>query len=79
MPPKSRRSVAHPSINSEQKREDIISAAQALFARKTFSGTSIRDIARKMILEQPNLQALLRNNQYEPYIQVDIVPFFRKT
>ena len=46
MPPKSRRSAAHPSINAEQKREDIISAAQTLFARKTFSGTSIRDIAR---------------------------------
>ncbi|MGV8080003.1 MAG: ATP-binding protein [Syntrophales bacterium] len=37
-----------------------------------------RDIARKMILKQPNLQALLRNNHYEPYIQVDIVPFFKK-
>ena len=38
-----------------------------------------RDIARKMILKQPNLQALLRNNHHEPYIQVDIVPFFKKT
>lgn len=38
-----------------------------------------RDIARKMILKQPNLQALLRNNHYEPYIQVNIVPFFKKT
>jgi len=37
-----------------------------------------RDIARKMILKQPNLQALLRNNHHEPYIQVDIVPFFKK-
>jgi hypothetical protein len=38
-----------------------------------------RDIARKMILKQPNLQALLRNNHHEPYIQVDIVPFYKKT
>jgi len=38
-----------------------------------------RDNARKMILKQPNLQALLRNNHYEPYIQVDIVPFFKKS
>ncbi len=37
-----------------------------------------RDIARKMILKQPNLQALLRNNHHEPYIQVDIVPFLKK-
>jgi len=38
-----------------------------------------RDIARKMILKQPNLQALLRNNHHEPYIQVDIVPFYEKS
>ncbi|HPM10550.1 MAG TPA: DUF853 family protein, partial [Paludibacter sp.] len=37
-----------------------------------------RDIARKMILKQPNLQALLRNNHYEPYIQVNIIPFYEK-
>lgn len=37
-----------------------------------------RDIARKLILNQPNLQALLRNNHYEPYIQVNIIAFFKK-
>jgi hypothetical protein len=38
-----------------------------------------RDIARELILAQPNLRALLRNNHYEPYIQVDITPFFKKS
>ncbi len=37
-----------------------------------------RDIARKMILKQPNLQALLRNNHYEPYVQVNIIAFYEK-
>ena len=37
-----------------------------------------RDIARELILAQPNLRALMRNNHYEPYIQVDITPFFQK-
>ena len=46
MPPRNRRSAVTPTANPEQKREDIIAAAQSLFARKTFSGTSIRDIAR---------------------------------
>ena len=46
MLPRNHRSAVSPTVNSEQKREEIISAAQTLFARKTFSGTSIRDIAR---------------------------------
>ncbi len=46
MLPKHRQPAVPPVAHSEQKREDIISAAQTLFARKTFSGTSIRDIAR---------------------------------
>jgi len=46
MSSRSRHSALTTTVNSEQKREEIISAAQALFARKTFSGTSIRDIAR---------------------------------
>ncbi len=37
-----------------------------------------RNIARELILTQPNLRALMRNNHYEPYIQVDITPFFKK-
>jgi hypothetical protein len=35
-----------------------------------------RDIARKLILNQSNLQALLRNNHHEPYVQVNIIAFF---
>ncbi|MFH1930451.1 MAG: hypothetical protein ABIN18_02530 [Pseudomonadota bacterium] len=37
-----------------------------------------RNIARELILTQPNLRALMRNNHYEPYVQVDITPFFKK-
>ncbi|MBA7547463.1 hypothetical protein ES705_39885 [subsurface metagenome] len=37
-----------------------------------------RDIARELILTQSNLRVLMRNNHYEPYIQVDIIPFFKK-
>ena len=38
-----------------------------------------KDIVRDLILKQPNLRALIRNNHYEPYAQVDIEPFFKKT
>ncbi len=37
-----------------------------------------RNIARELILTQPNVRALMRNNHYEPYVQVDIVPLFKK-
>jgi DNA helicase HerA-like ATPase len=37
-----------------------------------------RNIARELTLTQPNLRALMRNNHYEPYVQVDIIPFFKK-
>jgi AcrR family transcriptional regulator len=46
MPPKRRQPSAPSAARSEHKKEEIISAAQALFARKTFSGTSVREIAR---------------------------------
>ena len=38
-----------------------------------------RNIARELILTQRNLRALMRNNHYEPYVQVDIIPFFKKS
>lgn len=37
-----------------------------------------RDISRELILKQQNLRALIRNNHYEPYAQLDIIPFFKK-
>jgi DNA helicase HerA-like ATPase len=37
-----------------------------------------RDMARSLILHQPPHRALIRSNHYEPYIQVDITPFFKK-
>ncbi len=37
-----------------------------------------RDIARGLLLAQPPHRALLRNNHYEPYAQVDVTPFFEK-
>ena len=36
-----------------------------------------RDMARAMILHQAPHRALVRSNHFEPYIQVDITPFFR--
>ena len=37
-----------------------------------------RDIRRELILKQPNLRALIRNNHYEPYAQLDIIAFLKK-
>jgi hypothetical protein len=36
-----------------------------------------RDMARTLILHQPPHRALLRSNHFEPYIQIDITPFFQ--
>ena len=37
-----------------------------------------RDIARQVTLNQAPLTALIRNNHFEPYIQVEIIPFWKK-
>lgn len=37
-----------------------------------------RDMARAMILHQPPHRALVRSNHFEPYIQADITPFWKK-
>jgi DNA helicase HerA-like ATPase len=37
-----------------------------------------RDIARQVILNQAPHHALVRSNHFEPYIQVDITPFYKK-
>lgn len=37
-----------------------------------------RDMARTMILHQPPHRALVRSNHFEPYIQADITPFWKK-
>jgi len=37
-----------------------------------------RDIARQLILNQAPHVALIRSNHFEPYIQVEIVPFYKK-
>lgn len=37
-----------------------------------------RDIARSMILHQPPHRALIRSNHFEPFIQADLTPFFKK-
>ena len=39
---------------------------------------SDRDIARQLILNQPPHRALVRSNHFEPYAQVDTMPFWRK-
>ncbi len=37
-----------------------------------------RDIARQIILNQAPHIALIRSNHFEPYIQIDITPFYKK-
>ena len=37
-----------------------------------------RDIARRIILNQAPHVALVRSNHFEPYIQVEITPFYKK-
>jgi hypothetical protein len=37
-----------------------------------------RDMTRSMILHQPPHRALVRSNHFEPYIQADITPFWKK-
>lgn len=37
-----------------------------------------RDMARTLILHQPPHRALLRSNHFEPYIQADVTPFWKK-
>lgn len=37
-----------------------------------------RDMARTMILHQPPHRGLVRSNHFEPYIQADITPFWKK-
>lgn len=37
-----------------------------------------RDIARELILNEAPQRALLRSNHYEPYIQVDTLPFWKR-
>ena len=39
---------------------------------------SDRDMARTMILHQPPHRGLVRSNHFEPYIQADITPFWKK-
>lgn len=38
-----------------------------------------RDIARQVILNQAPHRALIRNNHFEPYIQAEVTPFWKKT
>ncbi|HUU29579.1 MAG TPA: type IV secretion system DNA-binding domain-containing protein [archaeon] len=37
-----------------------------------------RDMARTLILHQPPHRALIRSNHFEPYIQADVTPFWKK-
>jgi DNA helicase HerA-like ATPase len=37
-----------------------------------------RDVARTMILYQPPHRALIRSNHFEPFVQADITPFYKK-
>jgi hypothetical protein len=37
-----------------------------------------RDIARQTILNQAPLTALVRSNHFEPYVQVEMHPFWKK-
>lgn len=36
-----------------------------------------RDMARSLILHQPPHRALVRSNHFEPYIQADLIPFWK--
>lgn len=38
-----------------------------------------KDIARESILSQSPHRALVRSNHFEPYVQVDLIPFWRKS
>jgi hypothetical protein len=37
-----------------------------------------RDIARQVILNQAPHIALIRSNHFEPYIQAEVTPFYKK-
>jgi len=39
---------------------------------------TIKESVMRMLPVQKNMRALIRNNHYEPFAQVDIVPFFEK-
>ena len=39
---------------------------------------SDRNIIQELILQQPPHRAILRSNHYEPYIQIDTIPFWKK-
>jgi DNA helicase HerA-like ATPase len=39
---------------------------------------SDREMARNLILHQPPHRALIRSNHFEPYIQIDLAPFWKK-
>ncbi|MEM2941633.1 MAG: type IV secretion system DNA-binding domain-containing protein [Thermoproteota archaeon] len=41
-------------------------------------GKDDRDLARQVILNQPPHRAVIRSNHFEPYIQVDVTPFWQK-
>lgn len=42
------------------------------------SDKSIKEMVLRMLPQQKPLRALIRNNHYEPFTQVDIVPFYQK-
>jgi hypothetical protein len=52
----------------------------AKFMADNFGATnkSTKDAVLSMLPFQKPLRALIRNNHYEPFVQVDIIPFYEK-
>jgi len=38
----------------------------------------LKESVMRMLPVQKNMRALIRNNHYEPFAQVDIIPFYKK-
>jgi len=49
-----------------------------VMAENLVTDKSEREMARNLILHQPPHRALIRSNHFEPYIQIDLTPFWKK-
>ena len=52
----------------------------AKFMAENFGVTDrvLKESVMRMLPIQKNMRALIRNNHYEPFAQVDIIPFYKK-
>jgi len=49
-----------------------------VMAENLVTDKSDREMARNLILHQPPHRALIRSNHFEPYMQIDLTPFWKK-